>query len=159
MKVNLYVSLVRSGHNTGDYPAGVRTTLAFSRKEALCDIIDFIELDAGNDDELIDQDTATEDDLEGRIEQAQDEGHFDSWGIDDFDIELPGTASEQIAAILHAHCERGDELHAEEILREARGQFIRESDHCPYCAAIGRSQDDCEGDECESRKAAEDDAK
>jgi hypothetical protein len=126
----VYVSIVRSGYNTGDYPAGVRLTIAFSRKEALCDIVDFIEMGADDDVERVDQDTATEDDLEERIERGKEEGEFDRWGIDDFDLALPGTgtAAEQIAAILKANCEKGDELHAEEILREARGQFIRESD-------------------------------
>jgi hypothetical protein len=40
----------------------------------------------------------------------------------------PGTPAEQIAAILKASCAKGDEWQVEEILREAKAQFIRESD-------------------------------
>lgn len=102
MKIKVWVSIVRAGHDTGEYPGGVRTTLSFTRKEALCDIVDFLEMHADDKDELLDQDTATEEDLEGRIEQAHDEGEFDSWGVDDFELELPGVPEILVKALQEA---------------------------------------------------------
>jgi hypothetical protein len=158
VKVKLWVSILKPERGGYEYPGGVRTAVHLSNRDALLDLCEW----AYEDDEHDEQDdedegipdfpNAGEDELEEYLDRCRDNDLLASWGVDEFEIDLPGTPSEQIAAILKAHCERGDELHAEEILREARGQFIRESDECPYCKAIGRSQDDCEGEDCKSRE-------
>jgi hypothetical protein len=134
MKLKLWISTLQPRVNTGEYPGGVRVSVHLSKRDALLDLCEW----AYEDDEHDEQDdedegipdfpTADEADLESYLERCQDQDIMRSWGVEDIDLELPGTPAEQIAAILKAHCERGDELHAEEMLREARGQFIRESD-------------------------------
>jgi hypothetical protein len=43
-------------------------------------------------------------------------------------------ATDAITDILHAYCDRGDELEAEELTRRAMGHFLRESDEEPVPA-------------------------
>jgi hypothetical protein len=129
VKSKLFIATLQPRVNTGDYPGGVRVSVHLSRRDALLDLCEWAYDDQTEDEGHVpDFPNAPEDELETYLERCQDEDVMRSWGIEDIDLELPGTPVEQIAAILKATCERGDELHAEEILREARGQFIRESD-------------------------------
>lgn len=158
MKVKLWVSILKPERGGYEYPGGVRTAVHLSNRDALLDLCEW----AYEDDEHVPEEddaegipdfpNADEDELEEYLDRCRDNDIIDSWGIDDFEVDLPGTPVEQIAAILKDTCERGDELHAEELLREARGQFIRESDahSCPKCGTQHDStefEDEGEGDE------------
>jgi DNA-directed RNA polymerase subunit M/transcription elongation factor TFIIS len=158
VKVKLWISTLRPRVDGGEYPGGTRVAVSLSKREALLDLCEW----AYEDDEHVSEEdeaegipdfpNAPEDELEEYLERRRDENAMRSWGIEDIDLELPGTPVEQIAAILKDTCERGDEIHAEELLREARGQFIRESDthSCPKCGTQHDStefEDEGEGDE------------
>lgn len=161
MKLKLWITTLRPRVSTGEYPGGVRVSVHLSKRDALLDLCEWAYEDDEHDPEddeaegIPDFATAPEDELESYLERRQDEDAMQSWGVEDFEVDLPGTATERIAAILKATCTKGDELHAEEILREARGQFIRESDaaeydgshvetHCPEC---NQSKSECICDE------------
>jgi DNA-directed RNA polymerase subunit M/transcription elongation factor TFIIS len=151
VKLKLWISTLRPRVNSGEYAGGVRVAVHLSRRDALLDLCEWAYEDEEQDD-APDFPNASEDELDDYLDSCQEQDVMRSWGIEDIDLELPGTPVEQIAAILKDTCDRGDELHAEELLREARGQFIRESDahSCPKCGTQHDStefEDEGEGDE------------
>lgn len=136
VKLKIFITIIRPRVDTGDYTGGVRTSVHLSKRDALLDLCEWAYEDDehnADDDEaegIPEFPTAPEDELEAYLERCQDEDVMRSWGIEESEIELPGTPAEQIAAILKANSDK-DELHAEEIMREARGQVIREWDAEP----------------------------